>query len=221
MERLDRKTLSDSSLRSSFAKILLMHSHHPAYWYHVNYVESSNRNLSTYIGWQKDEYHDVLEALGLLKRTQNGQLWHQNKAWDARQRFDDSNWTVQQVSEIDPKIRKLRWVRLGSVGNANLFDPKSQPSSVKICSFPMLERKNLSDRESSIASLVLFTARVSLELQQDKDALKLIAEEEYAENASNGVVGRTCEPTDGGFIGFYFCVEVVNRGIEWLFPDGC
>ena len=97
MEKLDRKTLSDS-LRSSFAEILLMHSHHPACWYHVNYVESSNRNLSTYIGWERDAYHDVLEALGLLKRTKNGQIWHQNKAWEmffARQRIDNSNLTVQ------------------------------------------------------------------------------------------------------------------------------
>ena len=108
----------------------------------------------------------------------------------ARQRIDNSNLTVQQVSGIDLKIRKLRWVRLGSVVHAN-FDPKSQPSSVKICSFPMLERKNLSDGDSSIASLVLFTARGSLELQRDEDALELIDEEENAENASSGVVGRT------------------------------
>ena len=41
----------------------------------------------------------------------------------------------------------------------------------------MLERKTLLDGESSIASLVLFTAGGSLRLQRDEEALELIAEE--------------------------------------------
>ena len=156
-------------------------------------MESSIRNLNSYIEWEKGKYHDVLEALGLLKRIQNGQLWHQSKAWEtwfACQRFDSSNLNIQQVSEIDPKIRKPCWIRLGCVGNANLFDPNSQPSSVKIvCSFSIVKRKILSDGKYSIASLVLFP----LELQQEKEALELIAEEENGENASSGVVRSTAE----------------------------
>ena len=71
---------------------------------------------------------------------------------------------MQHVSEIDPNIRKLHWVRLRCVEIANLFDPKSQSNSVKISSFPMLERKILTDGESSIASLAIFAERGSLEL---------------------------------------------------------
>ena len=40
----------------------------PACWYHVNHVEDSDmKNLSSYMGLGKDEYHDVLIGLGLLQ----------------------------------------------------------------------------------------------------------------------------------------------------------
>ena len=80
MEKSDPETTSDC-VGSSFADILKMHDHSPACWYHVNHVENSDLNLSSYIGLEKDEYHDVLIALGVLKRTKKNQLWHKTENW--------------------------------------------------------------------------------------------------------------------------------------------
>jgi hypothetical protein len=49
-----------------------MHGRHTACWYHINYIESSERNLSHYLGLSKDEYHAALETMHLVKWAKMG-----------------------------------------------------------------------------------------------------------------------------------------------------
>ena len=117
MEKSDPETTSDC-VGSSFADILKMHDHSPACWYHVNHVENSDLNLSSYIGLEKDEYHDVLIALGVLKRTKKNQLWHKTENWKSflgRYMIEERNFTEQKVGSIS-SMPRLRWIRLGKVG---------------------------------------------------------------------------------------------------------
>ena len=49
-----------------------MHDRHPACWYHINYIESSEQNLSQYLGLSKDVYHAALGTMNLVKWAKMG-----------------------------------------------------------------------------------------------------------------------------------------------------
>ena len=186
MEKSDPETTSDC-VGSSFADILKMHDRSPACWYHVNHVENSDLNLSSYIGLEKDEYHDVLIALGVLKRTKKNQLWHKTENWKSflgRYMIEERNFTEQKVGSIS-SMPRLRWIRLGKVGKHN-YQPKNQPGSVKIQSFEKLERKNLDEDGTSLTHRILYIVRGEMQLQKELEEIE--AREQVENEGSVAVV---------------------------------
>ena len=178
MKKLHSNAIDDS-LSEGFAEILLMHNSHPACWYHINYVQGSDSNLSSYIGSNEKEYHEILEALGLMKKTKAGIIWHKKPKWENLFKLhklpDHYQITCAQDRRVSRTIRKLYWVRLGMTGKAK-YNPINQPKTVKKHSFEVLERKILLGEEAddaSIASKVLFLAQAATRMREDEEIEKL------------------------------------------------
>jgi hypothetical protein len=164
-----------------------MHGRHPACWYHINYIESSERNLSQYLGLSKDEYHAALETMNLVQWAKKGTertLWHRNAEWKellGRYMIEMSNFTTQAVKDVSTSVKKLYWIRLGMVGN-EIYQPKTQPETVKLQLFERLERKHLEEGDISLASKLSFLVRGELELQKSGEELEVLERQEQLEN---------------------------------------
>ena len=178
MKKLHSNAIDDS-LREGFAEILLMHNSHPACWYHINYVQGSDSNLSSYIGRNENEYYEILEALGLMQKTKAGIIWHKKPKWENLFKLhklpDHYQITCAQDRRVSRTIRKLYWVRLGMTGKAK-YNPINQPKTVKKHSFEVLERKILLGEEAddaSIASKVLFLAQAATCMREDEEMEEL------------------------------------------------
>jgi hypothetical protein len=178
MKKLHSNAIDDS-LSEGFAEILLMHNSHPACWYHINYVQGSDSNLSSYIGRNENEYYEILEALGLMKKTKAGIIWHKKPKWEnlfkVHKLPDHYQITCAQDRRVSGTIRKLYWVSLGMTGKAK-YTPLNQPKTVKKHSFEVLERKILLGEEAddaSIASKVLFLAQAATRMREDEEMEKL------------------------------------------------
>ncbi len=79
-EHLEENEIYDL-LQDNFSATLATHNRRPALWYHINHVPSSECNLSSYFGYNEEEYHMVLEELGLLQIHKNGTIIHRAKKW--------------------------------------------------------------------------------------------------------------------------------------------
>jgi hypothetical protein len=198
MGKSTKKFMNDS-IASCFTEILLMHGPRPACWYHINYIEFSERNLSQYLGLSKDEYHAALETMNLVKWAKKGTeqtLWHRNDEWKellGRYMIEMSNLTTQAVKEVSTSVKKLHWIRLGMVGK-EIYQPKTQPETVKLQLFERLERKHLEEGDISLASKLSFLVRGELELQKSGEELDALERQKQLENEdgedSQTTIGR-------------------------------
>ena len=177
MKKLHSNAIDDS-LSEGFAEILLMHHSHPACWYHINYVQGSDSNLSSYIGSNEKEYHEILEALGLMKKTKAGLIRHSITKWKVffcLHKLPEHYETTRFQDSKRSKIRNLYWVKLGMTGNTK-YNPVNQPKTVKKHSFQVIERKILLGEEAddaSIASKVLFLAQAATRMREDEEMEEL------------------------------------------------
>jgi hypothetical protein len=137
--------------------------------------------------------------MNLVKWAKKGTeqtLWHRNDEWKellGRYMIEMSNLTTQAVKEVSTSVKKLHWIRLGMVGK-EIYQPKTQPETVKLQLFERLERKHLEEGDISLASKLSFLVRGELELQKSAEELDALERQEQLENEggedSQTAIGR-------------------------------
>ena len=132
------------TMRVGFMNMLKMHADRQASWYNIQHIPSqSSQNLSCYLGFNEDEYNEVLLALGFT-RLRSGKVQLQRNSWEQLVASLNVEFPVLLENKFHKKCRGMLWIRLGCVPkNGEVYKPGKEPSTVKKLTFLTLERHRL------------------------------------------------------------------------------
>ena len=121
------------TLRFGLAKMLSIHAHKPACWYTIpTCAEAGDRNLSSYLGLNEEDYNSLLIKLKLA-RKRGGRVEMLEENWKS---FISNEYNgVPECYEITRFFqfkRRMLFIKLGGKHDANMYNPgKQQPTNVK------------------------------------------------------------------------------------------